>query len=310
MYVLKKPLLALSANHRVRDLMVRSPLTRDVVHRFVPGETTDSVVTAIDTLTHDHLSVTCDHLGEYVRDPADAEATVTAYLDLLRELAARDLAVGAEVSVKLSALGQLLGRDGPTFASENARRILAAAYGQGSRVTLDMEDHTTTDHTLAAAHQLRTDYPDLGVAAQAMLRRTPRDLTDLVGTGSRVRLVKGAYQEPDSVTVGDAAAIDLAYSSCLTQLFEGDGYPMVGSHDPRLIDLALRLAERTGRTPETFEFQMLYGIRPLEQRRLANTHTVRVYVPYGTDWYGYLTRRLAERPANLMFFARSLVGRH
>ena len=311
MFLLRKPILALSGNTRVRDLTTRLPLTRDVVQRFVAGETTADAVRAVRKLRADGLQVTMDHLGENTTDTAQADATVAAYLELIDELAKAGLAAGAEMSVKLSAVGQALtSTDGAAYALAGARKIADAAYGAGARMTLDIEDHTTIDSTLAILHTLREDHPDVGVAMQAMLLRTPADLAGLVGPGSRVRLVKGAYDEPASVAYAGPEEVDRAYVRCLKLLMAGEGYPMVGSHDPRMIEIGQRLAADNGRAPDSYEHQMLYGIRPDEQRRLrAQGATVRVYVPYGSDWYGYFTRRLAERPANLLFFLRALLTR-
>jgi proline dehydrogenase len=173
-----------------------------------------------------------------------------------------------------------------------------------------MEDHTTVDSTLAILRELRLDFPDTGAVLQSCLRRTEADCRDLAGDGSRVRLVKGAYAEPDAVAYPDKADVDRAYVRCLKVLMAGDGYPMVASHDPRMIELAGVLAERHGRAPGSYEYQMLHGIRTGEQRRLAAAgERVRVYVPYGADWYGYFMRRLAERPANVGFFLRALFTR-
>jgi proline dehydrogenase len=214
------------------------------------------------------------------------------------------------VSLKLSAVGQALPRDGHEIALENARAIAAAAEQAGTAVTLDMEDHTTVDSTLAILRELRADFPGTGAVLQSCLYRTEADCRDLAHAGSRVRLVKGAYAEPASVAHPAKADVDLAYVRCLKILMAGDGYPMVASHDPRMIELAGVLAERNGRVPGSYEYQMLHGIRTGEQRRLAAAgERVRVYVPYGADWYGYFMRRLAERPANVGFFLRSLVTR-
>jgi proline dehydrogenase len=172
-----------------------------------------------------------------------------------------------------------------------------------------MEDHTTTDETLATLHELRKDYPETGAVLQAYLHRTEADCRALAHEGSRVRLCKGAYNEPEQVAFRDRHEVDKAYVRCLKVLMAGQGYPMVATHDPRMIRIAGALATRHGRTPGDHEYQMLYGIRTDEQRRLAAAgHTVRVYVPYGQEWYGYLMRRLAERPSNLTFFLRSLVS--
>ncbi|MEO5832287.1 MAG: proline dehydrogenase family protein [Nakamurella sp.] len=307
--MLRKPILALSASDKVRDVITRAPVTRAVVDRFIPGATVAQAVDSIRGLRGEGLQVSLDYLGEGVTDAAGAAATVAAYLELLQMLTAQHLVAGAEVSVKLSAVGQAL-PDGEALALDNARTIVAAAYAAGARVTLDMEDHPTIDSTLRVLHALRVDQPDVGVAIQAMLHRTSHDLESLVGPGSRVRLVKGAYNEPVSVAHQDSAEVDLAYVRAIRQLMAGEGYPMIGSHDPRLVEIAVELASEYGRKAGDFEFQMLFGIRPDEQRRLVREgHTVRVYVPYGEDWYGYFTRRLAERPANLLFFLRSLASR-
>ncbi|MBM9477770.1 proline dehydrogenase family protein [Nakamurella flavida] len=314
--MLRTPILVASRSAQVRTAVTHAPVTRSVVRRFVAGEATTDALAAVARLQADGLRVTLDHLGEDTLDAAAAGRTVQGYLTLLTALDDAGLARGAEVSVKLSAVGQAVppsgtSPHGPALALDGVRRIAEAAYGCGARVNLDVEDHTTIDGMLAVLRDLRADFPDVGVAMQAMLRRTPGDLADLTGPGSRVRLVKGAYAEPDSVSVGDAAAVDLAYVRCMRLLLAGQGYPMLGTHDPRMIEIAGSLVEEFGRTPDSFEHQMLYGIRPDEQLRLrAEGRQVRVYVPYGTDWYGYLTRRLAERPANLLFFLRSLISRN
>lgn len=297
-------LLAAARSRRMRGVVTSMPLTRGVVDRFVAGEDLGAAVGAVKELGTDGLRVTLDHLGEDTKERAQAEATRDAYLELLGAFAEEGLAGGADASVKLSALGQALPGD---LALDHARAICAAAGRVGMTITLDMEDHTTVDSTLEILGKLRADFPWVGVAVQAMLRRSEGDLRELVGDGSRVRLVKGAYAEPESVAYQSKGEVDRAYVRGLRMLMRGDGYPMVGSHDPRIIEIALALA--AGRSPSSYEFQMLYGIRAAEQRRLAEAHQMRVYVPYGADWYGYFMRRLAERPANLVFFLRSFVSR-
>jgi len=295
-------LLAAARSSRLRDLVTSMPLSKGVVDRFVAGEGLDGAVRAVRELAADGLAVTLDHLGEDTRDPRQAQRTRDAYLRLISVFEEQGLADGADASVKLSALGQALPGD---LALDHAREICAAAARAGMTVTLDMEDHTTVDSTLDVLGKLRADFPWVGVAVQAMLRRSEGDLRELAG--SRVRLVKGAYAEPVSVAYQDKRDIDLAYVRGLRTLMRGNGYPMVATHDPRIIDIASALAAE--RPPGTYEFQMLYGIRTAEQKRLARRHRMRVYVPYGADWYGYFMRRLAERPANLAFFLRSLVTR-
>lgn len=287
------------------------PVSAGIVRSYVPGETTESAVGATAALSEDGLRVTLDFLGEDTTDAEQADATVAAYLDLLQQLAARGLTRHAEVSVKLSAIGQSLPDVGHKVALENARTVCRAARNAGTTVTLDMEDHTTTDSTLMILRELRKDFPETGAVLQAALHRTESDCRALAYEGSRVRLCKGAYLEPESVAFQDKLDIDKSYVRCLKVLLAGDGYPMIATHDPRMVEIASSLASRFGRTPGSYEFQMLYGIRPEEQRRLvANGEHVRVYVPYGTEWYGYLMRRLAERPQNLTFFLRSLISKN
>ena len=310
MTVVREALLKLSRSGAMKSTFTRAPLTRDVVDRYVAGETTDDVLRIVRTLADANLTVTIDHLGEDTTKVEQATKTTRAYLELLGRLSDAGLADIAEVSVKLSAVGQFLGADGERIATENARLICAAAGAAGTTVTIDMEDHTTTDSTLSVVRLLRMDFPWLGTVLQAYLHRTEADCRDLASPGSRIRLCKGAYAEPESVAYADPAEIDKAYVRCLRILMAGDGYPMVATHDPRLVEIALTLADRQGRSKDSFELQMLYGIRPAEQARLAGLgHRMRVYLPYGTDWYGYLVRRLAEKPANLRFFAHSLVSR-
>ncbi|HEX5511474.1 MAG TPA: proline dehydrogenase family protein [Actinomycetales bacterium] len=302
----------MAKSDRLRDVLEGAPVSRQVVRRFVAGaEVGDAVVTAAD-LVAEGLSVTIDHLGEDTTDRSQASATTGAYLKLIEQLSDAGLTEGgrAEVSVKLSAVGQALGPDGPALATQNARLICEAAQRAGTTVTLDMEDHTTTDLTLQTLGELRADFPWVGAVLQSYLRRTEGDCRDLAEDGSRVRLCKGAYAEPASVAFQDKAEVDRSYVRCLKVLMAGQGYPMVASHDPRLIDIAGALAVKYGRAPGTYEYQMLYGIRPDEQKRLARVgESVRVYVPYGQEWYGYLMRRMAERPANTAFFLRAVATR-
>jgi proline dehydrogenase len=302
-------MLQISDSDLVRTAVLKAPVSRSVVARYVPGESVPEAVDAVATLRTTNRLATVDYLGEDVIDRAHAEATRDTYVRLLEALAEADLAAygAAEVSVKLSAVGQAIAGDGDAIALENARAICEVADRVGTTVTLDMEDHTTTDRTLDTLRTLREDFPWVGAVVQSYLHRTEADCRDLAGEGSRVRLCKGAYKEPASVAYQDGDDVDLSYVRCLKVLMAGDGYPMVASHDPRLIDIAQALAGHHGRTPDTYEFQMLLGIRPHEQTRIADRgHQMRVYVPFGEDWYGYLVRRMAERPANLQFFLRSL----
>jgi proline dehydrogenase len=311
--VLRQALLALSASRRSRDVIMATPATRAVVARFVAGETIDDALAVTRRLSADGRLVTIDFLGEDTTDPEQAAAVTAEYIRLLGQLSADGLAARgrAEVSVKPTAVGLDLPGHGDKTALANIRRIAAAARNAGTTVTVDMEDHTRVDRTLRMVGELRADFPDLGCVIQSYLRRSADDCRVLATSGSRVRLCKGAYQAPDGVGLASRADVDLSYARCLRILLDGPGYPMLATHDPRLIKITAARAELVGRDSGSFEYQMLYGIRSAEQQRLAASGAqLRVYVPYGTDWYGYLVRRLAERPANLAFFLRALRSWH
>lgn len=308
--MLRQPLLMLSRSTTVKNAITAMPVSSTIVNRYVPGETTGSAVEATRRLVDRGLQVTLDYLGEDTLDREQADHTVNAYLELLAALRAANLSRSGEVSVKLSAIGQALPGDGEKLALENARTICHAARNAGTTVTLDAEDHTTTDSTLAILQDLRKDFPETGAVLQSYLHRTEADCRDLAYDGSRVRLCKGAYKEPESVAFQDRGDVDRSYVRCLKILMGGRGYPMIATHDPRLVEIAGALATRNDRPQGSYEFQMLYGIRPDEQQRLVEAgEKVRVYLPYGSEWYGYLMRRMAERPSNLGLFLRSLVSR-
>jgi proline dehydrogenase len=304
---LRGTLLTASRRNSVRYAVEHAPVSRNVVKRFVAGDAVGDAVRVSSELVSAGLAVSLDHLGEDTTSAEHAETATAAYVTLLGLLTEADLGSRVEVSVKLSAVGQALD---PSLALDHARRICAAAVAAGTTVTMDMEDHTTTDATLEAVRELRVDFPWVGAVVQSYLRRTEADCRDLAGPGSRVRLCKGAYDEPESVAFHRSAEVDESYRKCLAVLMSGEGYPMVATHDPKLIAEAERLIAEHDRGNDSYEFQMLYGVRPDEQLRLAGQGaTVRVYVPYGSDWYGYLMRRLAERPANMRFFLRALATR-
>jgi proline dehydrogenase len=305
--VLGPVILAASRSDRMRRLVSAAPVTKPVVERFIAGETVDDVVPVVKHLTDAGLEVSLDVVGEDVTTPEQSTAARDAYLELIDRLEGLGLGGRAEMSVKLSLFGQAL-PGGHELALANVRPVVEAAARIGTTVTLDAEDHTTLDSMFDIHEELRKDFPETGCVIQAYLLRTEDDAQRLAASGSRVRIVKGAYKEPASVAYQDKAEVDKAYVRILKILMEGEGYPMIGSHDPRLIAITQELARRAGRKPHEYEFQMLYGIRGDEQLRLAaEGHRMRVYTAYGTDWYGYFMRRLAEKPANLRFFARSIL---
>jgi len=302
--MLRSVILAAAHSPRVERLVETAPISRDVVRRFVAGTSTEDALEATRELVAAGIAVTLDNLGEDVFTAEQAEATKEEYLRLLAALSEAELTPAAEVSVKLSALGQ---RFDEKLTFELAHAICAAASEAGTTVTLDMEDHSTTDSTLEVLGRLRVDFPTTGAVLQAYLRRTESDCRELATAGSRVRLCKGAYAEPETVAYQSRLDIDLSYVRCMNVLMSGEGYPMLATHDPRLVAIGEDRAKWFERSPDTFEFQMLYGIRPAEQSRLVGEgYTVRAYIPYGTEWYGYLMRRLAERPSNLTLFLNAL----
>ncbi|AXE23124.1 proline dehydrogenase [Streptomyces globosus] len=303
-------ILAASRSDKMRRIVSAAPVTKPVVTRFIPGETVDQVIPIVEELARKGLEVTLDVVGEDITTVEQSYAARDAYLELVARL--KDLGLGekAEMSVKLSMFGQAL-EGGHELALANVRPVVEAAAAIGTTVTLDAEDHTTLDSMFAIHEELRKDFPQTGCVIQAYLFRTEADARRLADAGSRVRIVKGAYKEPAEVAYQDKGEIDKAYVRILKTLMEGKGYPMIGSHDPRLIAIGQELARQAGRKLDEYEFQMLYGIRSEEHLRLAaEGHRMRVYTAYGTDWYGYFMRRLAEKPANLLFFLRSMITKN
>ncbi|GHC45536.1 proline dehydrogenase family protein [Streptomyces flavofungini] len=318
-------ILAASRSDQMRRFVSAAPGTKQVVDRFIAGETVDQVVPIVVDAADKGLEVTLDVVGEDITTVEQSHAARDAYLELIDRLKDLGLGTKAEMSVKLSMFGQALPsatttlnggpsgsaeqfQDGHELALANVRPVVEAAAAIGTTVTLDAEDHTTLDSMFAIHEELRKDFPQTGCVIQSYLFRTEDDARRLAANGSRVRVVKGAYKEPAAVAYQDKAEIDKAYVRILKILMDGSGYPMIGSHDPRLIAITQELARRAGRKLDEYEFQMLYGIRSDEHLRLAaEGHRMRVYTAYGTDWYGYFMRRLAEKPANLLFFARSVL---
>jgi proline dehydrogenase len=278
-------------------------LGRKVALRFVAGEEIDDAIEAIRAINEEGASVSVDYLGENVTDLEQAKAAAGVYLATLDRIAAESLSSG--ISVKLTQLG--LDIDG-SHAFDLIEGIVARAAEIRTTVTLDMEDHRYTERTVEAAVRLGGSFPGaVGVAIQASLHRTPADLERLIEARVQVRLCKGAYLEPRAIAYRGRSEVDAAFARLANRLITSPSYAMIATHDEQLIDHVLRQVIRTGRVPGTYEFQMLYGVRRELQRRLAaDGYRVRVYVPFGSQWYPYLMRRIAERPANVRFFLESL----
>jgi proline dehydrogenase len=279
-------------------------LGRRVALRFVAGETLDDAIEVIARLNGMGASVSIDYLGENVADPSQARAAADVYREAIERIAGRGL--DADVSVKLTQLG--LDVD-PSLAYANAESVVARAAVAGTAVTLDMEDHRSTDRTVDAALRLSGAHPgSIGIALQACLKRTPRDLDRVTAAGIRVRLCKGAYKEPRALAWQRRRRVAQAFRALTARLLASDAYAMIATHDEALIEHAIGEVKLRARSRETFEFQMLYGVRrELQQQLLARGYRLRVYVPFGDQWYPYLTRRIAERPANVRFFAEALL---
>jgi proline dehydrogenase len=305
--MLRSVFLAAAGSSRMERLVGAVPAGRSLVRRFIAGVDADEAVTAARALADDGLAITVHFLSAETTTAEQARAVKDEYVALLRRLKGAGLTPAAEVSLKLSAVGRRLD---DKIALEYASEICSAASEAGTVVTLDAEDHGSTDSALEILTDLRKNFPDTGAVLQAYLRRTEGDCRELATAGSRVRLCKGAYSEPESVAFQDALDVDKSFVRCLNILMSGEGYPMVATHDPRLIAIAEDRARWFDRAADEYEFQFLHGVRPEEQARLAaGGNIVRVYLPYGIQWYGYLMRRFAERPANVTLVARSLTQR-
>jgi len=305
--MLRLLLLYLSGASWARRIVMGWGLARRVARRYVAGETEDDVIAAIRVLNQKGITATVDILGESTADAAEASRYAEAYLHLIERVSAEQLK--SSVSLKLTALG--LGVD-PAICHDHMRHILDTARTHGINVTIDMEDHTATDRTLAMLRRLRAEgYENVQAVIQAYLFRSEADIATLAEEKVDVRLCKGAYREPASVAHPRKSDVDAAYVKLMKLLLDaanaGGGYPGIATHDPAMIAATRAYAEQCHISLDRFEFQMLYGIRPALQEELARAgYGMRVYVPFGTQWYPYFMRRLAERPANLWFFASNL----
>ena len=301
--MISRTLLWAAEQPRIKSFVRSARLTRPVVKRFVAGDTLDDAVRAIKDLNSKGIGGILDFLGEGVTNPEEADAAAGDYLAAIKRIETD--AIDTTVSVKLTQLGLAFDKGA---CIDHLRRIAAEAAAAGSSVEVDMEQSAFVVDTLDVYRVLQADYADMRVAVQAYLRRTPVDLETMVAMRPRIRLVKGAYAEPDDIAFQSRKEIDRQYAFLIDWLFERGSHPAIASHDGKLIAHAKRVAAACGAGRDGFEIQMLYGVRRDLQQELARSgHRVRTYVPYGWAWYPYLTRRIAERPANLRFFLRALV---
>ena len=297
--MLKDTMLYLARQDTIRQFVMHNAAARKMARRFVGGETLDEAIAVTHALNGEHISVSLDHLGENVSDTSEAEATAKGYIEILDRIATEG--AEANISVKLTALGLDIDYD---LCHENLTRVLSRARDLGVFVRVDMEGSDYTQRTLDLVTELHPSFPVVGTVIQSCLYRTPKDAELLIERGIRIRLVKGAYLEPETIAYPKKADVDAAYLLILYELLERGVYPAIATHDENIISDTIQFAQSHGIPRPRFEFQMLYGIRRDLQERLAGEgYNVRVYVPFGTQWYPYLTRRMAERPANLMFVA-------
>lgn len=303
--------LDFARSRRVQRLITSSAAGRELFTRYIAGEEMDELVAVVADQLGKGLAVSVDPLRVPATTPGQAAASARVCVDVLRGLDEHGLASGADLSVKLDALGLSQAGPHPAGAMDRLRKICRLAGNCGATVTIDMAPEASVDHTLAVVRELRMDHPSVGVALLAMLRRTEADCRALAGAGLRVRLGKGGWRTSDEPAFARSHEIDLSFVRCLRILMASPAHPIVASHDPRLVEITLDLARRAKRVPASYEFQMLLGVRPLEQRRLADIGcTMRTQLPYGRNWYDYFLRRVLQRPASAALYARSLVSRH
>lgn len=310
MPVMRTALIALSRNKTLQNLIVRIPISRKMARRFVAGETLEEAIEVVRRLNHQGMLATLDHLGENVATETEAISAADEYLIALDALAESD--VDSNVSVKLTQMGLDLGDD---FCFENVRRIVDRAAELRNFMRVDMEGSEYTERTIAMYRRLRGAYSNTGLVVQAYLHRTQADVEALIADGmGHFRLCKGAYDEPATIAYRERPRVTQSMQELIRTCFSDEArakgaFAAVASHDEDVINFARSYAYQHGLAADQVEFQMLYGIRrELQADLVKKGHKVRVYVPYGTHWYPYFMRRLAERPANLLFFLRALVG--
>ena len=299
--MLRALLLELAKSSRLRRWITSNSATRRMASRFVPGEELAPAIEAVRASNRAGMSASLDHLGENVVTRDDAERARASYTEALERIAADG--VDANVSLKLTHLGLDLGED---FCAEQLRIVVGRAGELANFVRVDMEGSAYTERTLRMVHQARAESAAVGTVIQAYLYRSEEDIRALLGIGCRIRLVKGAYKEPSRIAFRSKKDVDANFIKLMKILLPSGIYHALATHDPKMIEAAIRFAAEQNITKDKFEFQMLYGIRTdLQQQLVRQGYRVRVYIPFGKDWFPYFMRRLAERPANLIFFAKN-----
>ncbi len=295
-------LLELSESKRMARWVTSNGMSRRMARRFVAGEELDDAVAAAHACNQAGMKVSLDHLGENVASEADARRARDAYLGVFDRIAQEKL--DANVSLKLTQLGLELSTD---LCAELLDSIVAHAAGYGSFVRVDMEGSSYTKRTVDLVKRARGKNPAMGTVIQAYLYRSEQDIRDLLAIGCRIRLCKGAYNEPPGIAFPRKADVDANYVKLMKLLLPSGVYHGIATHDPQMIAATIEFARQQGIGKDQFEFQMLYGIRTdLQQKLVRDGYRMRIYIPYGRDWFPYFMRRLAERPANLAFFLRNL----
>ncbi len=300
--VLRSILLYLAKQHRLKDVFARVAGFKQITRRFIAGENIADAIAAVQELNRLGMTASFDHLGESITSRIEAENEVTEYFHALSQIQATQ--TNANVSVKLTQLGLDFDEE---FCLQNVRRIVAEAARYNNFVRIDMEDSSKTDATLRIFRTLRGEFENIGIVIQAYLHRSEKDVSDLLQIGSRIRLCKGAYDEPESEALATKQKVDENFVKLLQQLLASGVYHGIATHDEAMIEAAKKIAAAKHIPQDKFEFQMLYGIRrDLQVKLIQEGYRVRIYVPYGEFWYPYFMRRLAERPANVWFVLKSL----
>ncbi len=295
--MLKGTLLYMAQNDAVRKFVTESRATRGAVSRFVAGEQLDDAINVVRTLNQAGMHVSLDHLGENVSDEQEAKEATQAYIGILERI--KETGVDANISIKLTALGLDISQE---LCQQHVTRILEYAQQSSIFVRIDMEGSAYTEPTVQTTLRLHERFEHVGTVIQSCLYRSKQDVQQMIAQGVRVRLVKGAYKEPKTVAFQLKSDVDHNYVRLMTMLLLKGNYPALATHDEAIINAACKYARDNGISQSSFEFQMLYGIRrDLQARLVKQGYNVRVYVPYGSQWYPYLVRRMAERPANLVF---------